>query len=824
MQAAKSAHLDRIKSAANGQWSFIVSTIGRIPADALDGKHHPCPSGRCSSQHDAFRVFDDFSRTGGCVCNQCGKHSDGFATLQWLTGQRFPEVVGLVGSLLGIDPDSNRTKQPADPAYNLKWIDWNDSLASIWCLRYKPIIPEAIKLSGGKMAIYRDKYTVIALPVWLGHRSNIVGWRIWNVRGKLPKYSKEKEKGKPPKVEWVKSKLTYGSQPGVVGKLAADAVELWKCEGETDMLALLSINPRASAICNANGCGESPAKFNWLKDTLGKTFNFYVVHDADQPGQEGAERWSKHFSAILGSKYHVANVELPYPIQATKGKDLRDWLVEGNRYESLVLQAEKFAAIQSLDKSLPEESEDDPHRLARVNLEQYERDHDGRLLFWRDEWWKYKAGCYKKIAKEDFRSKLNAAIRREFERCWRLRQENGGDEAKQPIKKVSEALVSNVIGATKSMTTLSFNIEMPCWLTDRSRRNYLSMKNGLLNLDAVFAGESIDDCLLGHSPHWFSPLKLEYGFDVGAECLSWNNYLDFICNGDEEKHNLLQEWAGYLLWPHSMEQKFLVFEGDGGTGKSSFFAAMTAMLGDDNISSLSLEDFAGTFNLQTTIGKVANIAGDVGSIQGPEEAILKRYTGGDKVTMQRKNISEIAVRPSAKLMFAWNERPKFRDKSFGLWRRMILIPLNRRIPDDSRNKEMVSPRYWLNEAGGIMNWALIGLGRLLQQGGFSRCRVVDEALSDYRTEVNPVLEFFQDFVEVNSEESIKSDLLYKLYQNWCEASGHRAMNSRGFGKQVLSQTKAERVQKRDSGFRVWAYQGIGLTEAARENVSEKELF
>ena len=206
MQAQKS-NLDRIRAAASGRWDFVVSTIAGIPQSVLDGKHHACPSGKCGSKKDGFRVFDDFSKSGGTVCNQCGKHADGFATLQWLTGRPFKEVVNVVGSLLCVD--SAPSGQPVDPAYHLKWIDWNDSLAATWCLAYKPIIPEAIKLAGGRMAVYRGKYTVIALPVWIANKSNIVGWRIWNVRGKLPKFGKTKDDP----IEWVKSKLTYGSQP-----------------------------------------------------------------------------------------------------------------------------------------------------------------------------------------------------------------------------------------------------------------------------------------------------------------------------------------------------------------------------------------------------------------------------------------------------------------------------------------------------------------------------------------------------------------------------------------------------------------------------------
>jgi P4 family phage/plasmid primase-like protien len=819
----RNAHLEKLRQACSGRWSFVISSICRIPESVLDGKHHPCPSGQCKSQKDGFRVFPDFDKSGGSVCNQCGKHSDGFATIGWLTGQRFPEVLKLVGSLLGVEP-SKPKQQQADPADNLDWCPWNDALAAMWCMSRKPIIPEAIKLVGGRMAVYRGQYKVIALPVWVSHKSNIVGWRIFNIRGKLPRQTKDKS-GKP-SVEWVKSKLTYGSQPGVVGNLAAKAEAMWKVEGETDMLSLLSINPRASVICNASGAGESPTKFNWIKDSLGKANEFLVVHDADQPGQSGAVRWSSYFAAILGAKVRVSNVELPYPIQETKGRDLRDWLADGNGYDVLVARAGKFAAV-AVDDQSPEESEDDPHRLARINLEQYEKSYGGRIVFWRSEWWKYKAGRYRKIEKDELQAKLTASIRHEFERCWRVRQEKNSDDADQPIKKVTTGLVINVVGALKSMVTIPASIQMPCWLPDRGARNYLSMKNGILDLNAVFSGEKVENCLLSHSPSWFASLKLDYDFDLNATCPQWDSYLDFVCGNDLEKRNLMQEWVGYLLWPRSIEQKFLVFEGDGGTGKSTFFAGVTAVLGDENVSSLSLENFGNQFGLASTIGKVCNIAGDVGRIEGNEEAILKRYTGGDKMTIDRKNISPIEMRPTAKLMMAWNERPRFRDKSWGLWRRMILIPLNKRVEGNVRVRGMDSPEYWKAEAPGIMLWALAGLARLLEQGDFSRCSAASAALDDYQTEANPVREFFREYVQPAPGGAIRCDVVYKMYQSWCENTGHKSLNSAYFGKQLISQTGATKVRKSDSCVRFYQYEGIEFSEFGQSIFNEliqKDLF
>lgn len=804
MQAQKS-NLDRIRAAASGRWEFVVSTVAGISQSVLDGKHHACPSGKCSSKKDAFRAFDDFSKSGGTVCNQCGKHADGFATLQWLTGRPFKEVVNVVGSLLGVD--AAPSGQSVDPAYHLKWIDWNDSLASTWCLAYKPIIPEAIKLAGGRMAVYRGKYTVIALPVWIANKANIVGWRVWNIRGKLPKYGKTKDD----KVEWVKSKLTYGSQPGVVGTMAAKATEVWKVEGETDMLALLSINPRASVICNASGAGENPTKFHWLKEPFQKAGSIFVLHDADNPGQEGAERWTKYLAAMLGPKCQVANVELPYPIQATKGKDLRDWIGEGNRYETLMERAQKFAPENSI-KVTPNESEDDPHRLAQANIDQYEQTYSGKLVYWQGGWLKWKNGCYHNIDSYELEAKVNASIRKEFERGWRIRQEKGGEEANQPIRKVTSALVKNTIAAMASKCYLPSKTMMPSWLPTESSRNLLSMQNGILDLDGLFAGNDVSTLVINHSPHWFSTIKLSYQFDPMAACPMWMRFLQTSLEGDIQRIHLLQEWAGYLLIPHNNYQKFMALEGEGKNGKTVYFAGLSAMLGEQNISRVSLENFGGRFDLASTVGKMVNMCSDVSSVIDPNaESVLRAYTGGESMEFDRKNQDKIKAKPSAKLMFAWNNTPRFSDKSNAVWRRLIIVPFTYEVPDSDRVYGMDESDFWIRsgEMPGILNWAINGMIRLQKNNRFTESEVSSSRMKSMKLDLNPARAFLQEELEAKDGDWLDCGLVYDKYSEWCKTNGNNPMSSSNFGKEVKREfPKSERKQKRDDYKRFWVYEGI----------------
>ncbi len=123
------------------------------------------------------------------------------------------------------------------------------------------------------------------------------------------------------------------------------------------------------------------------------------------------------------------------------------------------------------------------------------------------------------------------------------------------------------------------------------------------------------------------------------------------------------------------------------------------------------------------------------------EGFLKSFTSGDLMQFDRKFKPPIQTVPTARLILATNNRPRFSDRSGGLWRRMILIPFRITIAenDPGRVFGMDKPEWWeaSGELPGVFNWALAGLDRLRQQDRFTQSQVCEQALADYRTENNP---------------------------------------------------------------------------------------
>lgn len=635
---------------------------------------------------------------------------------------------------------------------------------------------------------------------------------------------------------------------------------VWKTEGPTDGLALLGLLPpalRDSHLVTWNFSGATGDVPAHVVAALAY-HKVALVHDADAAGEAGVKKWG---DALAGVTQWTRQVRLPYPIEPKHGKDLRQWIaVDGGSYTDLCrMLADAPDLKQATAPAVPQpsanghhvaasdgdggetkdfqsnEGEDDPHRLARLYLDRDAGRHpDGLTLhYWREEWWQFHiaphvGGRYISLKDSEVKSRVTGTCKAEFDRInIDLQAERASKDGEIPhTTKVTRSLVYNVVGALQNHCLVQSSIDQPAWLEPTGRPNLVAMANGLLCLDSLFAALGASDaeqfsagphgqlppCMRPHSPRWFSSVCLPYPFDGAAECPRFLAFLNKNLEGDAERISVLQEFAGYLLTPDTSYQKFLVLEGEGANGKSVFCAVLEAMLGRENVSHVQLELFAQRFALTPTLGKLANIAAEVGELDKVAEGFVKSFTSGDRMQFDRKHLSAVDATPTARLVIATNNRPRFSDRSSGIWRRMLLVPWQVQIAEAERVLGMDKPEWWeaSGELPGIFNWAVAGLWRLRQQHRFTRSKLCEEALDEYRSETNPARSFLLDTCIASTLCEIPTAELYWQYKQWCDANGYRALGERIFGKEVKRAfPKIEKSRTQKNHERSYSYFGIG---------------
>lgn len=187
-----------VKAAAHGRWGGILSALAPQLQPALDrvGHHVSCP---VHGGKDGYRVFSDVDDSGGGVCNTCGVHPDGFATLMWVSGMDFKEAlksvaeylrVGVIARPFGGRTISRQTRKGDDDEKSRQALNrvWNESIAlshpdaepaRLYLARRGISIrqPETLRLHPS-LAYFEDRKEIGTFPAMLamvqGHGGNAI--------------------------------------------------------------------------------------------------------------------------------------------------------------------------------------------------------------------------------------------------------------------------------------------------------------------------------------------------------------------------------------------------------------------------------------------------------------------------------------------------------------------------------------------------------------------------------------------------------------------------------------------------------------------------
>jgi len=425
----------------------------------------------------------------------------------------------------------------------------------------------------------------------------------------------------------------------------------------------------------------------------------------------------------------------------------------------------------------------DPHGLARSFIERHP------WVYWHGLHFEHDSKKYHEVPEQEVRALLTAHIKGCLDEDYWMRarqyQEalhSHGSTARPPVRSaVSRAIVGNTLQALEGLTLQRGHVDMPALLCSGGGSNLLAVDNGLLDLDG---GE-----LQEHTADWFSTVCLPYAYNPDAACPLWLAALAKNLEDDTERIELLQEFFGYALVHSTDAQRCLILIGEGGNGKSVVLAGLHALLGDENVSTVPLEDFGRRFAMAQTLGKLANIVAEVGELDRTAEGTLKAFVSGDRMSFERKGKDPFTARPTARLVLSTNNLPRFADKSEGVWRRLCLVPFNRRVHEQERVPGMDKPEWWLQhgEVPGILNWALDGLKRLRANGmRFTEAVACRAALEAHRRESDPCREFLVEHYAADRDaQPLRTAEVYGTYTAWCQENGHKhPLSSQAFGRQV----------------------------------------
>jgi putative DNA primase/helicase len=180
--------------------------------------------------------------------------------------------------------------------------------------------------------------------------------------------------------------------------------------------------------------------------------------------------------------------------------------------------------------------------------------------------------------------------------------------------------------------------------------------------------------------------------------------------------------------------------------------------------------------------KLLSINGDFPKKFFGNEDIIKMIVGGDTIDAQEKYKPQIEFTPTCRFIFAMNSLPKTDDKSFGFYRRVIIVPFTRVFREEEQDRSLVEKL--LCELPGIFIWAVDGLKRLRINRKFTESQKSNELLENYKSEQNSVSMFVEEMCVHDCNAKVKASDLWKRYEEFCAETDIEPLVRREFAKQL----------------------------------------
>lgn len=289
--------------------------------------------------------------------------------------------------------------------------------------------------------------------------------------------------------------------------------------------------------------------------------------------------------------------------------------------------------------------------------------------------------------------------------------------------------------------------------------------------------------LYQHTPEYFSIIQSAAAYEPFQVSHEWIRFLHHAVP-DEADRETLQMYAGLCLTGDTSPQRALLLVGDGGTGKGTFTRVLQTVLGNLATSS-ALENIKdGSFLVGTLVGKRLCVVSELQ--RNVDWLPFKRVTGEDQISIDVKNKTPYTTKLDIKLVILSNVMPFLGDdtSNSSLMRRFLPISFNVKppVPDTTLERRLTDPQ----ELPGVLNWMLDGL-RLLQERGMRFPASDTSALArEIVEESNRVISFLREECEHVPDATVSTTDLYDAYRKWCGRTGHGALNTNNFAKQLLA--------------------------------------
>jgi putative DNA primase/helicase len=260
---------------------------------------------------------------------------------------------------------------------------------------------------------------------------------------------------------------------------------------------------------------------------------------------------------------------------------------------------------------------------------------------------------------------------------------------------------------------------------------------------------------------------------------TWNprDFISALACGDKQIAKLLFEViADAVNGNYSRGQAIFLLgsreslSANGSNGKGTYQELIQAIVGKDNASNMKVNNLDEHFAVNGLQGKTVNIGDDLqASTFVDDSSNFNSAVTGDVLYTDVKYGKPQSFRFKGAMIQSTNEMPRFKNKTGGTYRRIVIVPFNAHFEGDTDNPDIKNDYIKRKE---VREWFLCVA---LSLPFFKRFDVPDAAtaqLNDFKLENDPIRQFVEG---TNWDDlgqcDIPTQTVYEAYTNWCKANG-----------------------------------------------------
>lgn len=333
--------------------------------------------------------------------------------------------------------------------------------------------------------------------------------------------------------------------------------------------------------------------------------------------------------------------------------------------------------------------------------------------------------------------------------------------------------------------------------------NIINCKNRLYNLET---GQ-----VLPHTPEHKSITQWNITIDKKAKCGNFFKFINDVILEPMERVTVYQMMSS-LLWKNDPLTKSYFLLGVGSNGKSSLRDIILKMVGKDNYSAISFEDFADKYLPAQLDNKIINFPDEIDDSKIVKSALWKSITAKRSFVGQNKFGHPFVVYPYCKIVMPCNRPPPIDDQSDGTYRRIVPIHFNQIFTNnlteelEKQGQKLIDENFVKSlleekEISGIFNTLVSCLRRLKKDQRLINELTVAQVRNEWESLADSVKGFVKDcLIEDKEGIALKTDY-YRKYLDYCKDKKYNAEGQNTFYMKFQNEgaiSKKERLNKKSN--------------------------